>query len=86
MNPIPIDIGGETYDVLWAFPGGRRAVVRYEGLLVYALFNPGARVWRIADAASPPATEEEEAVLRRLIEESGTLDTTVTDVEPPSAF
>lgn len=78
-----IKIGDGTYAVARAFPARertQRVIIRYDGLFVYALFDGMA--WTLADASSPLPTPEQEIALRELIDASGTLGTTVVDVEP----
>ena len=78
-----IKIGDSAYEVVRAFPAReytQRVIIRYEGLFVFALFD--GKAWSVADASSPLPTPEQESALRELIDASGTLDTTVVNVEP----
>lgn len=84
-----IEIEGRIYEAVREFPpdvsGIERAIIKYEAdLLTFAYREPGERAWRVETSDSPRAPPEQEAVLAELVKQSGTLDTTTVDVEPPA--
>jgi hypothetical protein len=75
-----ITISGKPYEVAASFPATGRAIIRYEGLYVFAELNGGK--W---DLMGGEANDEEKAELDRLIALSSTLDTTQVHVIPPGS-
>lgn len=68
----------EVVEALW--PG--RVVIAYEGALVFADYNNVEGGWELSQ--DPPSAEDE-ATLKRLIEERGGFDKTSVVVTPPTS-